>query len=216
MFMWQKQNIHDTNVTFTIHYNVASSRVVPIVRSKGRFPLPEFTGRVDGPSSRAVNSARELGPWTRVVETDLKPTQLLSQSRHWTRKRLHPDSIQTKISESQVPNFKFRTDDCRWTLLIGTTRECEFVDVLMYVYCDVVGVVAVDSQSVREGALWRRVHRSAQVYARTHRGQFSSSLSPLRLYLVWCKLWAVRHSWTFRRRLNVILACTGCAFLIYK
>ena len=24
------------------------------------------------PSSRAVNSARELGPWTRVVETDLK------------------------------------------------------------------------------------------------------------------------------------------------
>ena len=23
------------------------------------------------PSSRAVNSARELGPWTRVVETDL-------------------------------------------------------------------------------------------------------------------------------------------------
>ena len=37
----------------------------------------EFTGRVDGcqkmhPSCRAVNSARELGPWTRVVETDLK------------------------------------------------------------------------------------------------------------------------------------------------
>jgi len=45
--------------------------------TKGRFPLPEFTARVDGcqkihPSSRAVNSARELGPWTRVVETDLK------------------------------------------------------------------------------------------------------------------------------------------------
>ena len=42
-----------------------------------RFPLPEFTARVDGcqkmhPSSRAVNSAREHGPWTRVVETDLK------------------------------------------------------------------------------------------------------------------------------------------------
>ena len=41
-----------------------------------RFPLPELTARVDGwqkmhPSSRAVNSARELGPWTRVVETDL-------------------------------------------------------------------------------------------------------------------------------------------------
>ena len=35
--------------------------------AKGRFPLPEFTARVDGcqkmhPSSRAVNSARELGP----------------------------------------------------------------------------------------------------------------------------------------------------------
>jgi len=34
---------------------------------KARFPLPEFTARVDGcpkmhPSSRAVNSARELGP----------------------------------------------------------------------------------------------------------------------------------------------------------
>jgi len=34
------------------------------------------TARVDGcqkmhPSSRAVNSARELGPWTRVMETDL-------------------------------------------------------------------------------------------------------------------------------------------------
>ena len=45
-------------------------------KTKGRFPLPELTARVDGcqkmhPSSRAVNSARELGPWTRVVETDL-------------------------------------------------------------------------------------------------------------------------------------------------
>ena len=39
----------------------------PTCCTKGRFPLPEFTGRVDGcqkmhPSSRAVNSARELGP----------------------------------------------------------------------------------------------------------------------------------------------------------
>ena len=47
------------------------------IQTKGRFPLPELTARVDGcqkmhPSSRAVNSARELGPWTRVVETDLK------------------------------------------------------------------------------------------------------------------------------------------------
>ena len=46
-------------------------------KGKGRFPLPELTARVDGcqkmhPSSRAVNSARELGPWTQVVETDLK------------------------------------------------------------------------------------------------------------------------------------------------
>ena len=47
------------------------------IQTKGRFPLPELTARVDGcqkmhPSSRAVNSARELRPWTRVVETDLK------------------------------------------------------------------------------------------------------------------------------------------------
>jgi len=33
---------------------------------------PELTGvKKLHPSSRAVNSARELGPWTRVVETDL-------------------------------------------------------------------------------------------------------------------------------------------------
>ena len=49
---------------------------------KGRFPLPEFKARVDGcqkmhPSSRAVNSARELGPWTRVVETGLNGTKTL-------------------------------------------------------------------------------------------------------------------------------------------
>ena len=35
-------------------------------RIKGRFPLPEFTGRVDGPRTRVhfltpVNSGRELG-----------------------------------------------------------------------------------------------------------------------------------------------------------
>ena len=47
-----------------------------------RFPLPEFTARVDGCqkmhlSSRAVNSARELGPWTRVVETDLNGSRLV-------------------------------------------------------------------------------------------------------------------------------------------
>ena len=34
---------------------------------------PELTGvKKMHPSSRSVNSARELGPWTRVVETDLK------------------------------------------------------------------------------------------------------------------------------------------------
>ena len=37
---------------------------------------PEFTGRVDGPRTRVhfltpVNSGRELGSWTQVVETDL-------------------------------------------------------------------------------------------------------------------------------------------------
>jgi len=67
-------------------------------KPKARFPLPKFTAWVHGPSwrpvnsgafltpvnsgrqlgcqkmhptSRAVNSARELGPWTRVVETGL-------------------------------------------------------------------------------------------------------------------------------------------------
>ena len=49
----------------------------PSTRTGVRFPLSELTARVDGcqkmhPSSRAVNSARELGLWTRVVETDLK------------------------------------------------------------------------------------------------------------------------------------------------
>ena len=41
--------------------------------TKGRFPLPEFTARVHGPSWRPENSGvffdtRQLGPWTRVVE----------------------------------------------------------------------------------------------------------------------------------------------------
>jgi len=45
--------------------------------TKGRFPLPEFTARVHGPSWRPENSGaffdtRQLGPLTRVVETDLK------------------------------------------------------------------------------------------------------------------------------------------------
>jgi len=66
---------------------------------KGRFPLPEFTARVHGPRTRPVNSGaffytlqlgpswrvsknapecngRVLGPWTRVVETDLYAFQL--------------------------------------------------------------------------------------------------------------------------------------------
>jgi len=58
--------------------------------TKARFPLPEFTARVHGPSWRPVNSGtffdtrvdgpswrvsntgRQLGPWTLVVETGLK------------------------------------------------------------------------------------------------------------------------------------------------
>jgi len=42
-----------THTSISIGYHVHSMHA-----SKGRFPLPEFT-------------ARELGPWTRVVETDL-------------------------------------------------------------------------------------------------------------------------------------------------
>ena len=45
------------------------SAVVP----KGRFPLPEFTARVHGPSWRPENSSAFFWhPSTRVVETDLK------------------------------------------------------------------------------------------------------------------------------------------------
>jgi len=53
-----------SHITYTIH-------------TKGRFPLPKFTARVDGPSWRPEKSGaffdtRQLGPWTRVVETNLK------------------------------------------------------------------------------------------------------------------------------------------------
>jgi len=61
----------------TLRFQKSSGICYEEKNTKGRFPLPEFTARVDGcqkmhPSCRAVNSARELGPWTRVVETDLK------------------------------------------------------------------------------------------------------------------------------------------------
>ena len=42
-----------------------------LVKASGDRLSPVSTTRVHGPSSRAVNSARELGPWTRVVETGL-------------------------------------------------------------------------------------------------------------------------------------------------
>ena len=73
---------------------VCTSSTTGAITAKARFPLPEFTARVYGPwsrvrfltpelmarvdgcqkthqSSRAVNSVRELGPSTRVVETGL-------------------------------------------------------------------------------------------------------------------------------------------------
>ena len=61
----------------TLRAFIAANFIRRLTESKGRFPLPKLTARVDGcqkmhPSSRAVNTARELGPWTRVVETDLK------------------------------------------------------------------------------------------------------------------------------------------------
>jgi len=59
-----------------------TGRVDSPARVHGR---PVSTTRVDGcqkmhPSSRAVNLARELGPWTRVVETDLKYCTLNCQT----------------------------------------------------------------------------------------------------------------------------------------
>jgi len=57
------------------HCEWPSWSVLCVIVAKGRFPLPEFTARVHGPSWRPENSsaffdARQLGPWTRVVETD--------------------------------------------------------------------------------------------------------------------------------------------------
>ena len=38
--------------------------------SKGRFPLPELTARVDGCQKNAPEfSGRQLGPWTRAVNS---------------------------------------------------------------------------------------------------------------------------------------------------
>ena len=61
---------HVGNVSWITHSGYASQlRWFTVLRVTGyvRFPLPELTARVDGcqkmdPSSRAVNSARELGP----------------------------------------------------------------------------------------------------------------------------------------------------------
>ena len=44
---------------------------------------PEFTGRVDGCQKNAPEfSSRQLGPWTRVVETDLKAQFPLKHMQH--------------------------------------------------------------------------------------------------------------------------------------
>ena len=81
--------------TSTNHHAWPMDRHYIHVPTKARFPLPEFTARVHGPwtrvhfltpeltarvdgvqkmhpSWRPVNSACQLGPWTRVVETGLK------------------------------------------------------------------------------------------------------------------------------------------------
>ena len=55
---------------------------------KGRFPLPEFTARVHGPSWRPVNSGaffdtRQLGPSTRVVETGRPCTRAVYTGVRW-------------------------------------------------------------------------------------------------------------------------------------
>ena len=58
-------------MTLTKHFSeiLQVSALIMIIydtNTKGRFPLPEFTGRVDGPRTRVhfltpVNSGRELG-----------------------------------------------------------------------------------------------------------------------------------------------------------
>ena len=66
----------------TVRVLLLLSRILYVHSSKGRFPLPEFTGRVHWPSWRPENSGaffdtRQLGPWTRVVETGRPCTRVV-------------------------------------------------------------------------------------------------------------------------------------------
>jgi len=78
-------------------YSVMYCIMVHVV-TKGRFPLPEFTGRVHGPSWRPENSGaffdtRQLGPWTRVVETG-RPC------KHWLQEVFTDRNYYTKVDSA--------------------------------------------------------------------------------------------------------------------
>jgi len=54
-------------VSISVGYRLPGLQTAKNPSTKGRFPLPELTARVDWcqkmlPSSRAINSAREVGP----------------------------------------------------------------------------------------------------------------------------------------------------------
>ena len=67
---WLKVGFHypSSRAEFTGRVGRVHGRPVSTTRVHG----PSWRVSKMHPSSRAVNSARELGPWTRVVETDLK------------------------------------------------------------------------------------------------------------------------------------------------
>jgi len=56
--------------------------MIKYYKTKARFPLPELTARVDGYDRFPfpVNTGRQLGPSTRLVETGLKLHKIISYS----------------------------------------------------------------------------------------------------------------------------------------
>ena len=91
------------------------------------YTTPVSTTRVDGPSwwvskmhpsSRAVNSARELGPWTRVVETDLYLPSC-KDSPPFVPYLERGISIKS-INQQDFINMFSKTDKCSLSLVVRT------------------------------------------------------------------------------------------------
>ena len=85
----------------TLRFQKSSGICYEEKNTKGRFSLPEFTGRVHGLSWRPENSGaffdtRQLRPWTRVVET----------GRPCTR------AVYTGV-QFPVPELTARVDECQ-------------------------------------------------------------------------------------------------------